>query len=92
MVLCWFVAPSAVYISQCLAGYSRLQRDFADEPLSLDDQDQFHSDSLSSGKSGGGGWFDQLVNKLVVFTADDANEASLVLPVSQTEELGSVEI
>jgi hypothetical protein len=99
MVFCKFLAPSAVYISQWVAGYSRLRRDSVDEPLSprkddeiLDDQDPFRSDSLSSGKSDGAGWLDRLVNKLVFFTADDANETSLVLPVSDTEKLGSVEI
>jgi hypothetical protein len=85
LLLFRFLAPRT---AKYFAGYIQLRRGTEHEPLSsMDDEDPLHP--LDRNEPG---WLERLVKVLVFFSADDLNDADLIIPVSEAEKLGTVEV
>jgi hypothetical protein len=89
MLLWKHFAPSGVYFSNFFDGYKRLKRDTASDMSMDSEEDPLHPD-YEQGSDGG--WLERLVNFLVFFSADNIHDADLIIPVSEAEKLGTVEV
>jgi hypothetical protein len=93
MLLCKHLAPSGVYVSNFFAGYKRVKRDERRSPngdTMLEDEEPL--DPRSFDKRQDARWVERLINVLVFFSADNINDADLIIPVSEAEKLGTVEV
>jgi hypothetical protein len=89
MVLYKHLAPCNVDFSEFFPGYKRLKRDSAERLLS----DYGEEHPLEPGaETKNDSWLERLVTILVFFSADDINDADLIIPISEAEKLGTVEI
>jgi hypothetical protein len=92
MLLCKHFAPSEVYFSNFFAGYKRIKRDerrSSNGDTTLENDEPLDPRSFDEGQAG---WFERFINVMVFFSADSIHDADLIIPVSETEKLGTVEV
>lgn len=94
MMLCKHFFPSGVYFSNFFAGYKRITRDESRSPNGdrAMEEDEEPLDPRTFEKEHHPGWFERLINVLVFFSADNITDADLIIPVSEAEKLGTVEV
>jgi hypothetical protein len=90
MLLCKHFAPSGVYLSKFFDGYKRLKHNSGNDHLPVDGEEGLVYPA--SEKESGRGWVERLVTVLVFFSADNLHNADMIIPVSEAEKLGTVEV